>query len=127
MAVNSQKNYVGDVVVFEEDVRYSRETGTLASGNGTVEVGAVLGVITASGKYAPYDDGTAADGRDTAVAICLEEADTSGGDKDVPVLVRHAVVNRQNLVWDSTIDTSGERDTGVSELADVGIIAREGA
>ncbi len=47
-----------------------------------VVAGTVLGKITASGKYAPYDD-TADDGTEDAVCILAQDANVSTGDRYV--------------------------------------------
>jgi len=58
---------------------HSQESVTVASGEGEFEVGQVFGVITASGKYALYDD-AAADGTEIAVAIAREKGDATAAD-----------------------------------------------
>lgn len=51
----------------------------LASGNGVIAKGTVLGKITASGKYKPYAAANS-DGSQTAVCILDNDQDTTGGD-----------------------------------------------
>lgn len=121
MTTLTESNYAGDVVLFEEDNRYSREAVTIASG-ADLTVGAVLGKITASGKYA-HNNPAAADGSQTAVAVLLEDADAAAADVTAVVLVRHAKVRRAGLNYHANIDTVGERDTAIGQLAAVGIIA----
>ena len=53
---------------------------TIASGQGSISKGEVLGKITASGKYGSYDNG-AADGRETAVGIAAEAVDAATSDQ----------------------------------------------
>jgi len=53
---------------------------TIASGQGSIVKGEVLGKITASGKYGPYDN-AAVDGRETAVCIAAENVDATSGDQ----------------------------------------------
>lgn len=46
----------------------------IASGSGLLVKGTVLGKVTASGKYAPYDD-TKVDGTEVAKLVLSEDAD----------------------------------------------------
>lgn len=51
-----------------------------AKTNGYIASGTVLGKVTATGLYGPYDS-TAADGRQTAAGILFQAIDTSHGDQ----------------------------------------------
>ncbi|WAH35041.1 head decoration protein [Alicyclobacillus dauci] len=51
----------------------------LASGNGVLAKGTVLGKVTATGKYVPYKS-TNTDGSQTAVCILDNDQDTTNGD-----------------------------------------------
>jgi hypothetical protein len=55
---------------------------TVSAGQGKIEVGTVLGKITASGKYGKYDN-TATDGREVAKCIAAESCDTTDSDKAI--------------------------------------------
>lgn len=59
---------------------------TLVSGQNVVR-GAVLGKITAGGKY-NLSLSAAADGSQTPVAIAAQDMDASGGDKTIQVFLR---------------------------------------
>lgn len=112
----------GEFIVSEANGHRSRERVTFESGQ-TLEPGHVLGQVSASGKYKEYDPGNA-DGSETAVAIAYDHVDASGGTVDGPIVARDAEVNRAELVWFDGA-SSGEKDTGVSELqAQSGIVAR---
>lgn len=121
MTTLSEGNYAGDVVLFEEDNRYSRDEITVVAG-ADLKVGSVLGLITASGKYS-LSDPAAVDGSETPVAVLLQDADAAAADVQAIALLRHARVRRGGLVFHADIDTEAERDTAVAALADVGIIA----
>jgi len=114
-----------DVVKTEGPNRYSRDEVTIASGSGVVEVGAVLGKVTASGKYRPVAPG-ASDGSQTAARISLERVDAT--DADVPrtvVLSRHAEVVAQALVFASGVNST-QRAAALAQLETAGIVARRG-
>jgi hypothetical protein len=51
----------------------------LAGGNGVIAKGTVLGKVTATGKYVPYNPG-ASDGSQVAVCILDNDQDTTNGD-----------------------------------------------
>lgn len=100
----------------EWDDLFNREVVTIASGNALSD-GTVLGKITASGKYAAYDD-TETDGTQTAVGILLGDVDASSADKTAAILARGpAVVSEGDLIG---IDTAGKVD-----LAAIGIVVRQ--
>lgn len=60
-------------------------SGTVASGN-TVAKMEVLGRVTSSGEYAPFDP-AATDGTEDAVALAAQDIDASGGATDGPLFV----------------------------------------
>jgi len=76
----------------------------------TLRKGLVLGKITATGKYAQYDDG-ASDGTETAACILTDEVnllDEAGNAQDShSVGVIHGVVDESKLVG---IDANGKAD-----------------
>jgi len=122
MAATTQNPPVGWHIVSEGNGTISRETVTIASGEGVLKAGAVLGKITASSKYGWYDN-TASDGTQAAAAVLFEEVDASSADVKAIVHVRQAEVWADRLVYitgaDSTAITAGKAD-----LLAIGIVAR---
>jgi hypothetical protein len=113
--------HAGEFLVSEGNGRISRETITVLSGQ-TLSAGAVLGKVTASGKYkvlAPAAD----DGSEVAAAILYGAVDASAGDAEGVAIVRLAEVNAAELVWPDAIEPA-ERATALGELALLSIIAR---
>lgn len=99
----------------------SRENVTIKSGE-DLQAGAVLGKITATGKYVAYDS-NAIDGSQTAVAVLGAACDASDADTAAAVIARLAPVMSSALVYKDTspaVDTAG----AVVDLAAVFIIAR---
>jgi len=117
----TESTHAFEFLASEANGARSREQGILASGN-NLSAGAVLGVITASGKYAEYNPGNA-DGSETAVAVLADAVDASAADADCVVVARDAEVKSGSLAWFSGA-TAGQKTTGESDLAAVGIIAR---
>lgn len=101
----------------------SREAVTIVSGAGALLAGTVLGKITASGKYKPYDD-DAADGTQTAVAILYADVDATSADVKATVIARNAEVWQERLVWGAAVTTAGEKTNAYADLATLGIIVR---
>lgn len=105
-----------------EEVRgISTDPITVAQGQVLV-AGAVIGEITASGKYAVYDP-TAHDGTEVAAGILFGAVDASGG--DAPGLIHNwtCAVVTDRLAWKAGL-TDDQKSAGLSDLARLGIKAR---
>ena len=113
MPVLIDGRFAGEFLVSEGNGRISRETITVLSGQ-TLEAAAVLGEVTASGKYKAFDPATV-DGS--------EAVDASAADAEGVAIVRLAEVNAAELVWPDGI-TGGEQTTALGELAALAIVAR---
>jgi hypothetical protein len=121
MPVLTEGRYAGEFIVSEGNGRISRETITVLSGQ-NLQAGAVLGKVTASGKYKALDP-AAADGSQSAAVILYEAVDASAADAEGVAVVRLAEVNAAELVWPAGI-TSGQKTTALGQLATLTIIAR---
>jgi hypothetical protein len=110
MPVLNEGRYAGEFVVSEGNGKISREAG------------AVLGKVTASGKYKALDP-AAVDGSEAAAGILYDAVDASAADAEGVAIVRLAEVNAAELVWPEGI-TGGEQTTALGELATLNIIAR---
>ncbi len=86
---------------------------TVASGEGVLAAGTVLGRLT-SGKYAAYDD-TANDGSQTAVAVLAHPIDATSADVATAAIV-HGEVNEALL--------TGLDDAGTLDLLDAGVYVK---
>lgn len=78
---------------------------TIASGEGELDAGTVLGIVTASGEYAAYDD-DASDGTQTAVAILAIDVDATSAAVVASAYV-HGEFNEDALTG---IDAAGKAD-----------------
>ena len=102
---------------------YTRETVTIASGAGKLEVGTVLGRMTTGGKYTSFAPG-ASNGSQNATGILWASVDASAADAPAVILLRGpAIVNRQDLVWPDGA-TEAQITTATTALASIGIILR---
>lgn len=100
----------------------SREMGTVASGSGVLKAGAVLGKLTAGGKYVPVDP-DADTGAETAVAILYEGCDATSADVRRTLTVRDTEVQADVLEWPAGL-TDNEKSAALTSLEAQGIIAR---
>ena len=125
MTVLQQPATMGDVLKYEVNPNFTRETVTLLAGT-AYPVGSVLGRITASGKYKLATSG-GTDGAQTASAVLLYAVDATLADAVGIVVARGpAIVSRTALAYDATVDDAAKITTKIGQLAAVGIIARDG-
>ena len=100
----------------------SRETIVIAATYGKLVAGTVLGKITASGKYRPYDNDNT-DGSQTAAAILVYDVDATLVDVTTVGLVRFAEVWTNRLVWATSV-ANGEKAPAYVELAAANVFVR---
>jgi hypothetical protein len=126
MTVLHQPATMGGVLKYEVNPNFTRETVTLLAGT-NYPVGAVLGRITASGKYKLATSG-GSDGAQTAAAVLLYAVDATGADAIGVVVVRGpAIVSKAALVFDATVDDTPKTATMHGQLASLGIVPRDTA
>ena len=127
MAMIPEPKRLGDVVKFEDPQKlYSRDTITLVAGQ-NLPLGAVLGIVTASGKATQITPG-AVDGSQLAAGVLIEDVDATAADVRTTMIARYAVVTDTGLVWPGI--SFGNKQTAIGQLAQlsgVGIIIRAGA
>ena len=111
----SENQYASEFLQTEAPGKISRENVTVTVAASTTLVpGQVLGKISASGKYVPYDD-TASDGRETAAGILYSEAVNaalSPADVDGVIINGIAEVRGADLEWGAA-----DVPTGTADLA----------
>jgi hypothetical protein len=129
MPVLTMAPTLGDLLKYELNGNYCRETVTLKAGTAYV-IGSVLGKITASGKYrlSPAAQVAGDEGAETATAVLLAAVDAAGGDKIGLVVARGpAIVSKVALVFDASVDQPAEKTAKLAQLAAVGIVPRDAA
>jgi len=111
----SENQYASEFLQTEAPGKISRENVTVTVAASTTLVpGQVLGKISASGKYVPYDD-TASDGREAVAGILYSEAVNaalSPADVDGVVINGIAEVRGADLEWGAA-----DVPTGTADLA----------
>jgi hypothetical protein len=118
---------LGDLLKYELNGNFTRETVTLKSGT-DYPLGAVLGKITASGKYrlAPAAEVTGDEGAENALAVLIEAVDDSNADATGLIIARGPViVSEAALVFDPSVDQAGEKAAKKAQLAAIGIVPRQ--
>jgi hypothetical protein len=129
MPVLTKDPTLGDLLKYELNGNYNREVVTLKSGT-NYALGSVLGKITASGIYRLSPDAQVSgdEGAEVAVAVLIEAVDATGGAaKGVVVARGPAVVSKDALVFDATVNNQTKIAAKHSQLVYVGIIPRDTA
>ena len=94
---------------------YHCDEVTVLSGQNLV-AGAVVGIVTASGKVVAYDNAGTDDGRRTVAGILVDAVNASSGDAIGLVLRRGpACVNRNDLTWAAGVDAS-EQNAAIAQM-----------
>ena len=124
MTINKEEGvYAGEFLISEsDDGAISRDAIVVASGQGVVEAGSVLGVITASGKFAKYAN-AATDGTQVAVGVLYAKVDATLSDAKGVAVSRLAEVKAELLVYGLTEDAVS-KSAAIVDLKTQFIIAR---
>ena len=116
----------GDLLKYDLEKNYTREEVTLLVGT-AYPLGAVLGRITASGKFA-MSTATGSNGAQTAAGVLLAPVDATDGDAPGVVIARGpAIVSDAELQFDASVDDAPKRAAKIAQLAAIGIVTRAAA
>ena len=116
---------LGDLLKYEEGLHYSREQSAVAVGQ-NLELGAVVGRVTATGKLKRLDP-AATDGTEDVAGILLGAVDATLVERDdALLLVRHAIVASHAVVWPAAI-TPEQKAAATAALETRGILIRQSA
>lgn len=121
MTEKVETGHAGGFIMSEANGHRSREEVTIDNGADLL-AGAVLGKITASGKYVEFNP-AASDGSQTAAAVLIADAKAASAEVQAAVMARDCEVNGNELVWDAGVDAN-EKAAAIASLASVGIIVR---
>ena len=125
MAILTEDRFAGAAhyIVSEASGYRSREQVVIEGGSGVLKAGTVLGKVSASGKYAPYDP-TLETGVEVASAILYEGCDATSADQRRTVTLRDTEIQAQVLHWGASVTTDQLKTDALTHLAGAGIIAR---
>lgn len=118
---------LGDLIKREFDPDYTRESVTLKAG-AAYPLGAVLGRITADGKYtfSPAASTAGIEGAEVACAVLLHAVPASDTDTQAVVLARGPViVSDRALAFDASVDDAAAISLKHQQLAAHGIVVRQ--
>lgn len=121
MSIQVESHHPGEFLLSEGNGDISRENITVLSGQ-VLLAGAVVGKITAGGKYKEFDP-AAVDGSEDAAAILIFDCDATSGDTEKAVIERLAEIKSDLLVWKSGV-TDNQKTAALAQLAAKFIIAR---
>jgi hypothetical protein len=115
---------LGDLLKYEAPNLYSRDRVTVAAGQ-NLPLGAVIGVVTATGKVKQIDP-SATDGTQVAAGVLMQACDAALAERaDGLIVARHAIVSEHALQWPTGI-TTGEQQAAVAQLKSLGVLVRQG-
>ena len=102
MTASQEPMNLGDLLKYEAPNLYSRDQVTVASGQ-TLPMGAVIGLVTASGKVKQIDP-SASDGSQYAAGVLMQPCDAALIDRDDGLMIaRHAILSDHALSWPAAI------------------------
>lgn len=105
----------GEFILSEANGTRSREEVTIAAAAGALEVGTLVGKVTATGKYVAYSN-AASDGSEVAAGILYAAVPDLTVDQKGVIIARDAEVAAARL--------TGSDTAGLADLKAIGIIAR---
>ena len=118
--VKTEGVYGAEFLLSSEET-LSLDKGVLIKGQ-NLNVGTVLGKITASGKYTLHNN-AASDGSEVACAILYNTTDATADDADTTVLTRLAEVSEAKLIFKAGISAPNKAEA-ITALATHNIIMR---
>lgn len=105
-----------EIIIDEPTGRHGRDNIILASGSGKVEAGTVVGKVTATGKFMPYDN-AASDGSEVAFGVTLYDADATSADALVSAITRESSLDIHQLKWKTGTDDAAKAAAAVDLAA----------
>lgn len=120
--VFSEPIYLGDLLKFEEDNRYSRDLITVAAGQNLV-LGTVLAMT--NGQAVAFNP-NATDGSETVVGVLLDDVDATLAATESIMVSRNALLSDRYVVWPAGI-TSQQQAAATAALNALGVVIRTGA
>jgi hypothetical protein len=120
-AAFQEQIYLSDLLKYEEENLYSRDTVTVAAGQNLV-IGTVLGRV--GGKAVALDP-AATDGSEKAIGVSINDV-TATVDTEAVMVSRNVLLSEPYVVWPAGM-TTAQKLTAVAELNQLGIVLRIGA
>jgi head decoration protein D len=124
----TEGQHTGEFILSESPGTISRDQVTVTVPTGRIlAAGHVLALLSATGKYVPYDN-SGSDGSEAARGILYSELDNAAGlsGTDITGVVVNfaAEVRKADLQWESGVDAAG-KTAAYADLAAFGVKARD--
>lgn len=113
MSIVNEGRHTGEHLLSEASGTRSREKVTVTQTGVALAAGTVLGKITASGKYVPYNETGTDDGHWVAAAVLYDNLPAYTGDVSAVVHVRDCELNAQCLTG---LDANGKADLVTADV-----------
>lgn len=126
MSKIEQGNNIGDLLFYEQDRNFCRETITVTKDD-AIKMGTILAQKTADSswhKVDPTKTGDSKDGTEVAKAVALADAETRGTKTEVVALVRNGIVKKDALIYPANTTDANKKIVNAS-LESAGILIRE--
>lgn len=120
--IQNEGMYTGEFLISDGEGEISRDSVTIASGQGVLEAGTVLGKITASGKFAAYNN-AGDNGTEVAVAVLYSKVDATSADVRGVAVTRLAEVKKDLLSY-AADQSDADKTASLVDLKSANIIAR---
>lgn len=113
-------------VLSEAEFGRSRDQITIASGQGVLSAGTVLGIVTASGHYAasPNAETVGVEGAETAKAVLAYAVDATSAAVPGVAITRASQVKSAELLHEASVNDATKTAAKATQLAAAGIIVR---
>ena len=119
--VFTEQTYLGDLLKYEEESRYSRDVITIAAGQNLVQ-GTVLGMV--NNKAVAFDP-NATDGSETVVGVLIYDVNALVDTESVMVS-RNVLLSDRYVIWPAGISTV-QKATAMVALNALSVVLRQGA
>ena len=114
---------LSEVLKYEVDPNYSRDTGTALAGE-AFELGQVVSKVTATGKLVVFDPAVV-DGSEKIVGVALNEVEAGAADVEgVPYSARISTLSASGLRWPAGL-SAPQLAAGLAQLAALGLVVRD--
>lgn len=121
MTVLNEGKYIGDVLHWEENERFSRDVVTLAADQ-LIEIGTILAKHTETKTYHVFNP-SGKEGLNLPRAISLTNASTGEMFMNIVVVSRHAIVKSSGINWPADI-TDKQKQDALNQLHALGLVVR---
>lgn len=120
MATTTEAYHTGECILSLANGDRSLEQVVVVSGQ-NLPANAVVGKVTASGKYAVYANG-ASDGTEVAAGVLVAAVDASSADAPGVIVARDAELKSSGINWGASDGTG--ITAGTADLLALGIVIR---